>query len=103
MKRSCQTLCILNDSFFCLLTYAFCRINRNTITRVDTCTLNVLHDTRNKNILSIAYSINLKLLTHQIFIYKNRMLLCITIDNTNILRNILIVDCNLHTLTAKNV
>ena len=77
-----------------------CRIHGNTISGMDTCTLDMLHDTRDQDIVAITYGINLDFLTHQIFINQNRMLLLMAIDNLHKLNDILIRDCNLHPLSA---
>ena len=63
----------------------------------------MLHDTRNQDILAIAHGIYLNLLTLEIFIDQNRMLLCNLVDDSDILFHILIVDGNLHTLSAQYI
>ena len=67
---------------------------------MDTCTLDMLHDTRNQDIVAVTYGIDLDFLTHQIFVNQNRMFLLMPIDNLHKLNNIFIRDCNLHTLST---
>ena len=50
---------------FTLSLMARSRINGNTVSGMDTCTLNVLHDTRDQDILAVADSVNLDLFSLQ--------------------------------------
>ena len=70
---------------------------------MNTCTLNVLHDSRDQNILAITYRIHFDLLAHQIFINEDRMLLMITVDHCHKFYNILIIHGNLHTLAPQYI
>ena len=70
---------------------------------MDSGTLDMLHDTRDENVGSIAHGIDLNLLTLQVFINKDRMILCNTVDNSDELLDLLIVEGNLHTLSTKYV
>ena len=70
---------------------------------MDTCSLYMFHDTRNQDIFAIAYGIDLNFLALQIFIYQDWMILCDTVNNTNKFIHIVIINCNLHTLSAKYV
>ena len=79
------------------------RIYRDTVTGMDTGSFDMLHDTRDQDILAVAYGIDLDFLTDDIFIHQDRMLLCVTVDNTDVLGDIFIVNGNLHTLSAKYV
>ena len=79
------------------------RIHRDTVSRMYTGTLNMLHDTRNKDIGSVTDCIHLNLFTHEIFIYKNWVILCDRIDNSDKLFDFFIVPGDLHTLTAKYI
>ena len=103
MKGFCKTTCIFCNSFFCSLTDRLCRIYGNTVSGVNSCTFNVLHNTRNQNILSVTYSVYLDFFSHQVLIYKDWMLLCNLIDDSNIFFHIFIADCNSHSLSAKHV
>ena len=103
MKGSCQPPCILCNGFFCFFTDGSCRIHGNTVTGVDTCTLDMLHDSRDQNVLAITNRIYLDLFSHQILIYQDRMLLCDLVDDADVFFHILITDCNTHTLAAQNI
>ena len=70
---------------------------------MDTRALDMLHDTRNQDILSIADRVYLNLLTLQILVHQNRMLLGDPVDDADELFHILIVDGNLHALAAQYV
>ena len=69
---------------------------------MDSGTLNVLHNTRNQNVLAIANGINLDSFP-SVLVNKNRMLLCNLVDHTNVLFHILIAYSNSHALSAKYV
>ena len=70
---------------------------------MDTRALDMLHDTRNQDILAVAHGINLDLLALQVLIYQNGMLLGNPVDDTDKFLHVLIVDGNLHTLAAQHV
>ncbi len=53
--------------------------------------------------VTIAYGIYLNLFTQQIFINQNWMILCDTVDDSDKFINIVIIDRNLHSLSAKYV
>ena len=103
MKCFCQTACVLCNRVFCFLADCLCRIYGDTVSGMDTCTFDMFHDTRNQDILTITYSIDLDFFTHQVFINKDRMFLCDLVDDSDIFFYILIADRNTHTLSAKNV
>ena len=63
----------------------------------------MLHDSRNENIVAIAYAVDFHFLANQIFVDKNRMLLNVPVDNGHKLNDIAVIDRNLHTLTAQNI
>ena len=70
---------------------------------MDAGTLDVLHDTRDQDVFAVAYSIDLDLLADDVFIYQDRMILCDLVDDTDELVDIVVVDADLHTLSAKYV
>ena len=70
---------------------------------MDSGTLDMLHDTRDENVGSIAHGIDLNLLTLQVFINKDRMILCNSVDDSDELLDLLIVEGDLHTLSTKYV
>ena len=63
MQCLCKTLCILYNRLLNLITDRRSRIYRNTVSGMDTSTLDMLHDTRDENVGSVAYGINLDFLT----------------------------------------
>ena len=63
----------------------------------------MLHDTRDKYVISITYSIDLDLFTHDVLIYKYWVLLGMSVDDIHELYDILIRDCDLHSLSTENV
>ena len=70
---------------------------------MDARTLNVLHDTRNQHIFAVAYRIDLNLLADQIFVNEDRVFLCNPVDDTDKCIHILIIDRDLHALTAEYI
>ena len=70
---------------------------------MDTRSLNVLHDTRNKDILAVAHCIYLNFLTYNILVYKNRVLLNLSVDDIHKFNHIIIRYSNLHSLSAKYI
>ena len=73
---------------------------------MDTGTVNVLHNTGNQYVFAVAYSVDLNLLTHKIFIYKHGVLGQIgngTGYDTHKLSYVIVACGNLHALTAENV
>ena len=103
MKCLCKTTCVFGDGIFCFLADGLCRIYGNTVSGVDTCTLDMLHDSRDQNVLAITNRIYLDLFSHQILIYQDRMLLCDLVDDADVFFHILITDCNTHPLAAQNI
>ena len=103
MKGFCKTLCIFFNFTLCHFRNALRRIYRNTVTRMDSGTLNMFHNTRDQNVCSVTYCIDLNFFTDQIFINQNRVILCNTVDDSDKFINIMIVDCNLHSLSAKYI
>ena len=63
MQCLCQTLCILYDGILYLITDRWSRIYGNTVSGMDSGTLDMFHNTRNENVGSVTYSIDLDLLT----------------------------------------
>ena len=103
MECLCQTACVLCDRILCILADSLCRIYGDTVTGMDTCTFDVLHDSRDQDILAIAYRINFNLLTHQVLIYQDRVFLCDPVDDADEFIYIFVVDRDLHTLSAKYI
>ena len=103
VQRFCQPSGVFFNCFLCSIRDGTCRINRNTVARMDTGSLDMFHDTRNQNILSITDCIDFDFFSLKILINQNRVFLCNSIDDSDILFHVFIVDCNLHTLTAKYI
>ena len=103
MQGFCQSPGVLLDGFLCRIGDGPGRIYGNTVAGMDTRTLNMLHDTRDQDILSITYGIYLDLFALQVLIYQNGMFLCDPVDNADILVHILVIDGDLHTLSAQHV
>ena len=103
MKWFCKFSCVIDKHILYSVTDSLCRIYRDTVSRMNTCSLDMLHDTRYKNILTVAYGIYLYLFTHKIFIYKNRVFLMISCYNLHKFLYIIIWYCYLHTLSAKYI
>ena len=100
VKWPCKLSSIINYHICNFFWYWLSWIYWNTITWVNTCSFNMLHNTRNKNIFAITYSINFNFLTHKILIYKDWVVLLNSVNNSHILNNIFIRYSNLHTLTT---
>ena len=103
MQCSCKTSGVFCNCLFCFLADGLSRVYGNTVTGVDSGTLDMFHNTRNQDILAIAYSIYFDFLTHQVFINKDRVLLCDLVDHTDILFYVLIAYSDSHALTAKYI
>ena len=68
MERPCELLCVFHDRLLVVLGDALRRIYGDTVAGMDTGTLDMLHDTRDQNIGTVADRIDLDLLTHDILI-----------------------------------
>ena len=78
-------------------------INRNTITRVNTSSFQMFHNTWNIYICTIANSINFDFSTTKVSINKNRILLILFEGFYKVLSKLFFVMSNFHTLTTKNI
>ena len=58
------------------------------------CTLNVFHNAGDQYFLAVAESVNLDLFSYKVFIYQNRMLLCVTVDDADVFLHIVYPDMN---------
>ncbi len=79
---------------------------QNTVSGVDTGSLNVLHDTTESEylFLTVAYRVDLDLFTLTRYLSTRIwMILCNPVDDSDKFINIVIIDRNLHTLSAKYV
>ena len=103
MKCSCQTFCILYDGLFYMIADGRCRIYGNTVAGMYAGALDMLHDTRNQDIGTVAYRINFNFFTHQVFIDQNRVILCDLVDGIDKFYNLIIIECNVHALSAKYI
>ena len=73
VKSHCQTSCIFNDSLSYSLCKSKCGIYGDTVAGVNTCTLNVLHDSGDKEVRTVADSIYLDLRAHHVLIDQHRI------------------------------
>ena len=103
MQGSCQLSRVLLDLLFDFVRKASGRVNRNTVSGMNTRPLDMLHDTGDQDVLAVADSVNLDFLPLQILVYQNRMVLRVAVDHADILHNILVVYGNLHALSAENI
>ena len=103
MKGSCQLGCVVHNGFHIFLCNILCRVNRDTVAGMDTGTLDMLHDAGDQDVCTVTDSVYLNLLTHDIFVYQDRMLLSNLVDDADKFINILIIDGNLHSLSAKHI
>ena len=103
MKGFCKASCVLCDLRLRALCQALRRVNGDTVSGMDSRALDVLHDTRDQDIGSVAHRIYLDLLALQIFVYKDRMILRDPVDDADELINVIVIDSDLHALAAKHV
>ena len=79
------------------------RVDRNRVTGVNAGALNVLHDTRNQDILAVADRIDLNLNALNILVDQNRVFLRIAVDHTDVLVDIVVRNCDAHACAAEHV
>src|SRR5699024_2985166 len=103
IQSSGKSSCVLFDLPLCYCGNALGRVNGDTVSGVNTGSFDMLHNTRNQDIFSVAHRVNLDLFSHQVLVYQNRMLLCDPVDDSDKLVDIMVVDGDLHALAAKNV
>ena len=70
---------------------------------MNTGSLNMLHDSRNKNIFAVADTVNFKLSSHHILVNQNRIFNSLSKNNLHVFFYVGIVEGNNHVLTAQNV
>ena len=89
MQRPGQLLGVIHQWLpLHLLGNARCRIYGDTVSGMDTGTLDMLHDTRDQDIGTVTYRVDLDFLTYNIFIYQDRMILCDLVDDADEFVNI---------------
>ena len=66
-------------------------------------TLDMLHNTGDKEVRTVADSVNLDLSTHKVLIYQHRVFKLCSRDDSHIFGNIAVAVSNYHILTAQNV
>ena len=103
MKSLSQFLSILYNGVDIMLCNILCRIYGDTVSGVDTGTLNMLHDTRDQDVCSVADGVYLDFLTHNVLIYQDRMLLGDLVDDADKFVNIFITDSDLHALSTQYI
>ena len=103
MQRTRQPLCILFNGRLYACADALGRIDGNTVPGMDACPFNMLHNTRNQNILSVAYRIHLNLLALKIFVHQDRMILRYPVNDAYKFFHVFIINRNLHPLSAQHI
>ena len=103
MQRSGKPSGILLNRLLCLLADALCRIYRDTVAGMDPRPLDMLHDPRDQDICAVADSIHLDLLSHQVFVHQDRMILCDPVNDADELFDVMIANGNLHSLASQHI
>ena len=98
-----ETLGILDDAFLRLRGQAALRVYGDGVAGVDTGTLDMLHDARDQDVLTVADRIDLELGTTDVLIDEDRVLLCDLVDLADVLVDILIADRDTHAGTTEYV
>ena len=75
-------------------------INRDTVAAVYTCTFDVFHYARDKEVGAVSDSVYLNLGAHHIFVYKDRIFQLLSSDYLHVLYNIAVTVCYYHILSA---
>ena len=70
---------------------------------MDSRSLNVLHDAGDEDVLAVADGIHFDLLTHDVFVNQDGMLLSDLVDDADEFVDVLVVYGNLHSLAAQHV
>src|SRR5699024_6133240 len=94
---------VLRYRLFRLVADGSGRIYGNTVSGMDSRALDVLHDSGDQDIFSVADSVHLNLFSHKVFVHKDRMLLGDLVDNTDISVQIHVAHRDPHSLTATHV
>ena len=68
MKGLCQLFRIIHDHILYARADTLCRIDGNTVARVDACPLDMFHDTGDQYIIAVTYGIDFYFFSHQVFI-----------------------------------
>ena len=103
MKSLCKPFCVFLYRLLCLFGYAPCRVHGHTVSRVDACALNVLHNAGNQDIRAIADRIHFNLLSLHVLIYQYRVFLRDLIDNPYECVDILAAHSYLHPLPSQHI
>ena len=103
MKGLSQFFCVFHNGVNIMLCNILCRIYGDTVSGVDTGTLNMLHDTRDQDVCPVADGVYLDFLTHNVLIYQDRMLLGDLVDDADKFVNIFITDSDLHALSTQYI
>ena len=83
--------------------HARCRVYGDTVAGMNAGALDMLHDTRDQDVGTVTYGIDLDLLTDNVFVDEDRMILGDLVDDADELVNIVVADVDLHALAAQNV
>src|SRR5699024_4825861 len=103
MKGFRKAAGVLRYRLFRLIADGSGRIYGNTVSGMDSSTLDVLHDSGDQDIFSVADSVHLDLFSHKVFVHKDRMLLGDLVDNADIFVHLLVAHRDPQALAAKHV
>ena len=104
MESLSDTNTVIDDGVPHLIRYGLRRIDTDGVTGMNTCAFDMLHDSRNIHMFTIADRINFQLLTDNVFIDQNR---CIVADFLNcrshINTQIIIIVHDFHCTSAEDI
>ena len=63
----------------------------------------MLHNSGDQDVFAVTDRIDFLFFSHQVFVYNDWMLLYVTVNNRHKFADIIVIDGNLHTLSAENV
>ena len=103
VQRLGQPSGVLRDGLLDLRSDGMSRINGDTVAGVHTGTLDMLHDTRDQDVGPVTDRIHLDLFSLEILVHQNRMILSDPVDDTDKLIDLLVIERDLHTLSAQHI
>ncbi len=103
MKASGQFLRIVHKDLLHFRFHANGRIYRDAVSRVDSRALDMFHNSWNQNILPVADGVHFHLFSHQVLVYQDGMLLHMAVNDRHKFPDIIIVDGDLHPLSAQHI
>ena len=103
VQGSGQLFRVVHDGPLVALRDALGRVNGDTVSGMDSRSLNVLHDAGDEDVLAVADGVHLDLLAHDVFVNQDGMLLSNLVDDADEFVDVLVVYGNLHSLAAQHV